>query len=107
MDAALRFIDPPREKMPEVLSRETDKITQNGGTPLLVVASGRPFGAIRPKDVTKPGIRERFVELCRLGIHIVIAADDNPPTATAVTAEAGVGDVIARAILEKELAQIR
>lgn len=97
MDAALRFIDLPREKMPEVLSREVDKIAQSGGTPLLVVANGRLLGAIHLKDVVKPGIRERFAELRRLGIRTVMVTGDNPLTAAAIAAEAGVDDVIAEA----------
>lgn len=107
MDAALRFIDLPREKMPEVLSREVDKIAQSGGTPLLVVANGRLLGAIHLKDVVKPGIRERFAELRRLGIRTVMVTGDNPLTAAAIAAEAGVDDVIAEATPEKKLARIR
>ncbi|MBF3272189.1 potassium-transporting ATPase subunit KdpB, partial [Pseudomonas aeruginosa] len=107
VDAALRFIDLPREKMPEVLSREVDKIAQSGGTPLLVVANGRLLGAIHLKDVVKPGIRERFAELRRLGIRTVMVTGDNPLTAAAIAAEAGVDDVIAEATPEKKLARIR
>ncbi len=107
VDAALRFIDLPREKMPEVLSREVDKIAQSGGTPLLVVANGRLLGAIHLKDVVKPGIRERFAELRRMGIRTVMVTGDNPLTAAAIAAEAGVDDVIAEATPEKKLARIR
>ncbi|EPO6701772.1 potassium-transporting ATPase subunit KdpB [Pseudomonas aeruginosa] len=107
VDAALRFIDLPREKMPEVLSREVDKIAQSGGTPLLVVANGRLLGAIHLKDVVKPGIRERFAELRRLGIRTVMVTGDNPLTAAAIAAEAGGDDVIAEATPEKKLARIR
>ena len=65
--------------------------------PLLVVANGRLLGAIHLKDVVKPGIRERFAELRRLGIRTVMVTGDNPLTAAAIAAEAGVDDVIAEA----------
>ncbi len=75
--------------------------------PLLVVANGRLLGAIHLKDVVKPGIRERFAELRRLGIRTVMVTGDNPLTAAAIAAEAGVDDVIAEATPEKKLARIR
>ena len=71
-----------------------------------MVANGRLLGAIHLKDVVKPGIRERFAELRRLGIRTVMVTGDNPLTAAAIAAEAGVDDVIAEATRRK-LARIR
>ncbi|MDF5919327.1 HAD family hydrolase [Pseudomonas aeruginosa] len=96
VDAALRFIDLPREKMPEVLAGGGQDRPERRH-PLLVVANGRLLGAIHLKDVVKPGIRERFAELRRLGIRTVMVTGDNPLTAAAIAAEAGVDDVIAEA----------
>ncbi|WP_430765415.1 potassium-transporting ATPase subunit KdpB [Pseudomonas citronellolis] len=107
VDAALAFIGRARDDMPESLAKEVERIAQSGGTPLLVVANGRLLGAIHLKDVVKPGIRERFAELRRMGIRTVMVTGDNPLTAAAIAAEAGVDDVIAEATPEKKLARIR
>ncbi|RMM96355.1 HAD-IC family P-type ATPase, partial [Pseudomonas savastanoi] len=93
--------------LPPVLAREVDKIAKTGGTPLLVCANGRLLGAIHLKDVVKPGIRERFEELRKLGIRTVMVTGDNPLTAAAIAAEAGVDDVLAEATPEKKLERIR
>nr|WP_160286425.1 potassium-transporting ATPase subunit KdpB [Pseudomonas knackmussii] len=107
VDAALAFIGRARNDMPETLAKEVERIAQSGGTPLLVVADGKLLGAIHLKDVVKPGIRERFAELRRMGIRTVMVTGDNPLTAAAIAAEAGVDDVIAEATPEKKLARIR
>ncbi|WP_434672484.1 potassium-transporting ATPase subunit KdpB [Pseudomonas sp. R1-15] len=107
VDSLLSFIGLPRNELPPVLAREIDKIAQNGGTPLLVCVDGRLLGAIHLKDVVKPGIRERFAELRKLGIRTVMVTGDNPLTAAAIAAEAGVDDVLAEATPEKKLARIR
>ena len=74
---------------------------------MLVCADGKLLGAIHLKDVVKPGIRERFAELRKLGIRTVMVTGDNPLTAAAIAAEAGVDDVLAEATPEKKLARIR
>ena len=107
VDAALAFVGMERAQMPESLAKEIERIAQSGGTPLLVVADGKLLGAIHLKDVVKPGIRERFAELRRMGIRTVMVTGDNPLTAAAIAAEAGVDDVIAEATPEKKLARIR
>jgi potassium-transporting ATPase ATP-binding subunit len=89
------------------LRRITDAIARAGGTPLGVVADGRLLGAIHLKDVVKAGIRERFVELRRMGIRTVMITGDNPLTAAAIAAEAGVDDFLAEATPEDKLALIR
>ncbi|WP_295513948.1 potassium-transporting ATPase subunit KdpB [uncultured Pseudomonas sp.] len=107
VDAVLMFLGQTRADLPEVLAREIETIAKSGGTPLLVCGEGRLLGAIHLKDVVKPGIRERFAELRTLGIRTVMVTGDNPLTATAIAAEAGVDDVIAEATPEKKLERIR
>ncbi|MEE4734085.1 potassium-transporting ATPase subunit KdpB [Pseudomonas alliivorans] len=107
VDSLLAFINLQRSDLAAPLAREVDKIAKTGGTPLLVCANGRLLGAIHLKDVVKPGIRERFEELRKLGIRTVMVTGDNPLTAAAIAAEAGVDDVLAEATPEKKLERIR
>ena len=89
------------------LRRITDEIARAGGTPLAVVRDGRLLGAIHLKDVVKSGVRGRFVELRKMGIRTVMITGDNPLTAAAIAAEAGVDDFLAEATPEDKLALIR
>jgi K+-transporting ATPase ATPase B chain len=89
------------------LRRITDAISRAGGTPLAVARNGRLLGAIFLKDVVKAGIRERFGELRQMGIRTVMITGDNPLTAAAIAAEAGVDDFLAQASPEDKLALIR
>ncbi|NWB92138.1 potassium-transporting ATPase subunit KdpB [Pseudomonas agarici] len=107
VDSLLSFIGQKRGDLQAALSQEIDKIAQSGGTPLLVCANDKLLGAIHLKDVVKPGIRARFAELRQLGIRTVMVTGDNPLTAAAIAAEAGVDDVLAEATPEKKLARIR
>ena len=107
VDAVLGYLGLVREQIPAVLAREIQTIAQSGGTPLLVCADDRLLGAIHLKDVVKPGIKERFAQLRQLGIRTVMVTGDNPLTAAAIAAEAGVDDVIAEATPEKKLQRIR
>ncbi|QKL01525.1 potassium-transporting ATPase subunit KdpB [Pseudomonas sp. NY5710] len=107
VDAVLAFVGMQRLDMPPALAREVECIAQSGGTPLLVCLDKRLLGVIHLKDVVKPGIRERFAELRKLGIRTVMVTGDNPLTAAAIAAEAGVDDVLAEATPEKKLARIR
>lgn len=107
VDSLLAFIGMQRTDLPAALAREVENIAKTGGTPLLVCAEGRLLGAIHLKDVVKPGIRERFEELRKLGIRTVMVTGDNPLTAAAIAAEAGVDDVLAEATPEKKLERIR
>lgn len=106
VDAVLRLGDYPDAAVSE-LQRMTDRIAQAGGTPLAVVENGRLLGAVHLKDVIKSGIRERFSELRRMGIRTVMITGDNPLTAAAIAAEAGVDDFLAEATPEDKLAYIR
>lgn len=83
------------------------RIAMSGGTPLVVALDGRVLGVIHLKDIVKPGIRERFAELRRMGIRTVMITGDNPLTAAAIAAEAGVDDFLAEATPERKLDYIR
>jgi K+-transporting ATPase ATPase B chain len=89
------------------LRRITDEIARAGGTPLAVAQDGKLLGAVFLKDVVKAGIRERFGELRTMGIRTVMITGDNPLTAAAIAAEAGVDDFLAQATPEDKLALIR
>jgi K+-transporting ATPase ATPase B chain len=84
-----------------------DRVAKSGGTPLAVADGRRLLGVIHLKDVVKGGIRERFSELRRMGIRTVMITGDNPLTAAAIAAEAGVDDFLAQATPEAKLALIR
>ncbi len=85
----------------------TDRIARAGGTPLAVADGTRLLGAIHLKDIVKSGIKERFAELRRMGIRTVMITGDNPLTAAAIAAEAGVDDFLAEATPEDKLELIR
>jgi K+-transporting ATPase ATPase B chain len=84
-----------------------DAIAKSGGTPLAVAKDGKLLGVIHLKDIIKGGIRERFAELRRMGIRTVMITGDNPTTAAAIAAEAGVDDFLAQATPEDKLKLIR
>ncbi len=91
---------------PEVKAA-VETIARGGGTPLVVADGGRALGVIHLKDILKGGIRERFAELRRMGIETVMITGDNPLTAAAIAAEAGVDDFLAQATPEAKLRLIR
>ncbi|MCC6783941.1 MAG: potassium-transporting ATPase subunit KdpB [Planctomycetes bacterium] len=82
-------------------------VARHGSTPLVVVENERVLGVIELKDVVKGGIQERFAELRRMGIRTVMITGDNPVTAAAIAAEAGVDDFLAEATPEAKLELIR
>src|ERR1700730_678038 len=84
-----------------------DAIGKSGGTPLAVAKDGKLLGIIHLKDIVKGGIRERFAELRRMGIRTIMITGDNPMTAAAIAAEAGVDDFLAQATPEDKLRLIR
>ena len=106
VDAVLRLGEFPPDAV-AALKATTDRIAQAGGTPLAVVDNGRLLGSIHLKDLVKAGIHERFGELRRMGIRTVMITGDNPLTAAAIAAEAGVDDFLAEASPEQKLAYIR
>ncbi len=89
------------------LAREADAIARSGGTPLLVAEGKEILGVVHLKDIVKPGVRERFAELRTMGIRTVMITGDNPLTAAAIAAEAGVDDFLAEATPEMKLDLIR
>ena len=99
------------EKLTGETNREidavVDEISDDGGTPLVVAENGRALGVIRLSDVVKPGMVERFAELRAMGIRTVMITGDNPRTARAIAAEAGVDDHLAEATPEDKMALIK
>jgi K+-transporting ATPase ATPase B chain len=84
-----------------------EEIAKSGGTPLAVARDGKLLGVVQLKDIVKGGIRERFAELRKMGIRTVMITGDNPMTAAAIAAEAGVDDFLAQATPENKLSLIR
>ncbi|NKM22071.1 potassium-transporting ATPase subunit KdpB [Rhizobium laguerreae] len=112
VDAVLTYVngDSSSKNGSEVvreLQSTADEVAKSGGTPLAVARDGRLLGVIQLKDIVKGGIRERFTELRRMGIRTVMITGDNPLTAAAIAAEAGVDDFLAQATPEMKLALMR
>ncbi|ARJ67819.1 K+-transporting ATPase subunit B [Magnetospirillum sp. ME-1] len=103
-DAILRHV---ADFAPRDLPGLVERVAKAGGTPLVVARNGRALGVIHLKDIVKPGIRERFATLRAMGIRTVMITGDNPLTAAAIAAEAGVDDFLAEATPEKKLELIR
>jgi K+-transporting ATPase ATPase B chain len=103
-DAILRLAGSATDSHLDAIVR---RIAMSGGTPLVVARDGRILGVVHLKDIVKPGIRERFTELRRMGIRSVMISGDNPLTAAAIAAEAGVDDFLAEATPERKLELIR
>jgi K+-transporting ATPase ATPase B chain len=93
--------------IPESLRRKIDDIARFGGTPLVVIDSGRTLGVVYLKDIIKSGIKERLADLRKMGIKSIMITGDNPLTAAAIAAEAGVDDYLAQATPEQKLKLIR
>ncbi len=96
-EAIVRFVKDNGGKIPSRLNEVTDRISRSGGTPLVVADGGRVLGVIHLKDVVKGGMRERFTQLRAMGIRTIMITGDNPLTAAAIAAEAGVDDFLAQA----------
>ncbi|HTL66174.1 MAG TPA: potassium-transporting ATPase subunit KdpB [Lacunisphaera sp.] len=92
---------------PAAIDETADRIARAGGTPLVVAENARALGVVHLKDVVKGGIKERFAQLRAMGIRTVMITGDNPLTAAAIAAEAGVDDFLAQATPEMKLARIR
>lgn len=94
-------------EFPKEVKSAVELIAGQGGTPLVVADNGKVLGVIRLKDVLKQGIKERLHQLYMMGIKSVMITGDNPMTAAAIAAEAGVSDFVAEAKPEIKLAKIR
>jgi K+-transporting ATPase ATPase B chain len=92
---------------PQEVRLSVDTIAKVGATPLVVCDEAKVLGAIQLKDIVKGGIRERFAQLRRMGIKTIMITGDNPLTAAAISAEAGVDDFLAQATPEAKLKLIR
>jgi potassium-transporting ATPase ATP-binding subunit len=104
IDAVIRLTG---QTPPGALAAQVDTIARSGGTPLLVAEGSQILGVVHLKDIVKPGVRERFAELRAMGIRTVMITGDNPLTAAAIAAEAGVDDFLAEATPEMKLDLIR
>jgi K+-transporting ATPase ATPase B chain len=107
VDAIERFVRERGGALPSEVRAEADAVARRGATPLVVADGKRVLGVIQLSDVVKTRIRERFAELRRMGIRTVMITGDNPLTAAAIAAEAGVDDFLAEATPEAKLALIR
>src|SRR5690242_18927397 len=93
--------------LPASVRASVDEVVRQGATPLVVADRANVIGVIHLKDVVKGGIKERFHQLRAMGIKTVMITGDNPLTAAAIAAEAGVDDFLAEATPEAKLALIR
>jgi K+-transporting ATPase ATPase B chain len=111
VDAVTAWVQEKGGYFPEALRAAVDRISREGGTPLVVAETGpggtRALGVIHLKDIVKGGIKERFAELRQMGIKTVMITGDNPLTAAAIAAEAWVDDFLAQATPEAKLKLIR
>lgn len=107
MDAVRRYVAEQGGMIPQQVQDNVENIAKSGGTPLVVAEGTKVLGTIHLKDVVKGGIKERFKELRRMGIKTVMITGDNPLTAAAIAAEAGVDDFLAEATPEAKLKLIR
>ena len=101
------YIEQKGGRCPQAVTQTVDEISRSGGTPLVVADDREVLGVIQLKDVVKGGIKERFAQLRKMGIKTIMITGDNPQTAAAIAAEAGVDDFIAQATPEAKLKRIR
>jgi potassium-transporting ATPase ATP-binding subunit len=106
-DAITAYLDEQGRSVPAELKTITDNIARSGGTPLVVARNGQALGVVHLKDIVKGGIKERFIKMRKMGIKTIMITGDNPLTATAIAAEAGVDDFLAQATPETKLKLIR
>ena len=107
VDAIATHLQSYGSELSSEVKAAADRIAKAGGTPLVVSENGRALGVVYLKDIVKGGIKERFIELRRMGIKTVMITGDNPLTAAAIAAEAGVDDYLAEATPEAKLELIR
>ncbi|NKI73578.1 potassium-transporting ATPase subunit KdpB [Dickeya sp. CFBP 2040] len=107
VDALRRYIEANQGQFPAEVDDAVASVARKGGTPLVVAEGKRVLGVVALKDIVKGGIKERFAELRNMGIKTVMITGDNPLTAAAIAAEAGVDDFLSEATPEAKLALIR
>jgi K+-transporting ATPase ATPase B chain len=106
-DSVRRWVLENDGTVPADLDEKVEHISKSGGTPLVVASGTQVLGVIHLKDVVKPGMSDRFAELRAMGIRTVMVTGDNPLTAAAIAAEAGVDDFLAEATPEDKMALIK
>ncbi len=106
-DSVRKFVEEHGGTVPAQVKEAVDKIAKEGGTPLVVAENGKVLGVVQLKDIVKGGMKSRFATLREMGIKTVMITGDNPLTAAAIAAEAGVDDFLAEATPENKLAYIR
>ena len=107
VDSVLTYVKAQGKPVPPELTDVVENIAKAGGTPLVVVRNGDILGVVHLKDIVKGGIKERFVQMRKMGIKTIMITGDNPLTAAAIAAEAGVDDFLAQATPETKLQLIR
>jgi K+-transporting ATPase ATPase B chain len=107
VDATYRLVGLAPHEVPSEVAAAVDRISRSGGTPLACAENGKLMGVIHLKDVVKPGVKERFADLRRMGLRTVMITGDNPVTAATIASEAGVDDFLAEATPEDKLRLIR
>jgi potassium-transporting ATPase ATP-binding subunit len=106
-EAMRAYVEQKGGKFTQAVTQTVEDISRSGGTPLVVADGNEVLGVIHLKDVVKGGIKERFAQLRKMGIKTIMITGDNPQTAAAIAAEAGVDDFIAQATPEAKLKRIR
>jgi K+-transporting ATPase ATPase B chain len=107
LDAVEKHLEALNSHLPPLVKRMAEEIARRGATPLIVTAGSSALGVIELKDIVKSGIKERFAEMRKMGIQTIMITGDNPLTAAAIAAEAGVDDFLAEATPEDKLKLIR
>ena len=107
LDAVEKHLEAQGSHLPPLVKRMAEEIARRGATPLIVTEGARALGVIELKDIVKAGIKERFAEMRKMGIKTIMITGDNPLTAAAIAAEAGVDDFLAEATPEAKLKLIR
>lgn len=106
-DSIRKHVESLGGTIPQMIQIISDEVSKKGSTPILVAEGNKLLGIIELKDIVKGGLKERFATLRRMGIRTVMITGDNPLTAAAIAAEAGVDDFIAEATPEAKLKRIR
>ena len=106
-DAIKRYVEEKGGSFSKECDEEVRKIANVGGTPLVVAKNGRVLGIVHLKDIVKKGVKEKFADLRKMGIKTIMITGDNPLTAAAIAAEAGVDDFLAEATPEGKLNMIK
>ncbi|MBX8936806.1 potassium-transporting ATPase subunit KdpB [Enterococcus gilvus] len=106
-DTMKKYVQSKNEVYPPECDTIVDKIARAGGTPLVVVKNNRVMGVVYLKDIVKNGVKDKFADMRKMGIKTIMITGDNPLTAAAIAAEAGVDDFLAEATPENKMDLIR